>query len=412
MDNILNKTIIERFDKNAFDSFFQKLIGDPSYGRDVKRVNEIDDRIFDCLPERFNYSVDAFFLCYEPYSVYQKFDKNKVDFNSLRSLVTKYVTNRKYEGPWIPQYGITLYMINNFDSSKLSISDEELMELYSQELTPVLPSDTYDIGVGNLNTFVTASTENAELLHNLLVDFISCNDDGLCISISNENVTASHFLSQNEFSGITPNSKTLLHPVYKRIPAVNDILSEFNRLIFSDARESQLEDFLHTYYKQIFGNAYDRISTQVWLKFPDLDIGQRERRLDIMMRNSIKNDWELFELKRVDVDLTKTISDVPMLVSAVNDAITQVKNYKRILEQDKVKRTLAADGIEYYEPEINLVIGKKPAISNAQWRRLLAENQHGLRLITYDALLEEAQSRYSEITRFLEEKIGNAACSK
>lgn len=89
MNNKLNKKIMERFDRNAFDSFFQKLISDPSYGRDVKRVNEIDDRIFDCLPERFNYSVDAFFMCYEPYSIYQKFDKNNVDFNNLRRPISK-----------------------------------------------------------------------------------------------------------------------------------------------------------------------------------------------------------------------------------------------------------------------------------------------------------------------------------
>lgn len=401
MDNILNKTIIERFDKNAFDSFFQKLIGDPSYGRDVKRVNEIDDRIFDCLPERFNYSVDAFFLCYEPYSVYQEFDKNKVDFNSLRSLVTKYITNRKYEGPWIPQYGITLYMINNFDSSKLGISDEELMELYSQELTPVLPSDTYDIGVGNLNTFVTASPENAERLHNLLVNFISCNDDGLCISLSSNKATISRFFTESAFSGITHNTKSIIQPTYKRISVASSVLAEFNQLIFSDARESQLEDFLHEYYKQIFGNNYDSISTQLWLRFPDLDVGQRDRRLDIMMRNAVQGDWELFELKRSNVELTKTISDVPMFVSAVNDAISQAKNYKRLLEQDKVKRALAADGIEYYQPEINLVIGKRPSISNAQWRRLLADNQNGLKITTYDTLLSEAQNRLSEFEQFL-----------
>jgi hypothetical protein len=399
MDNILKK-IIERFDRNAFDSFFQKLINDPSYGRAVKRVNEIDDRIFDCLPERFNYSVDAFFLCYEPYSIYQKFGKSNVDFNSLRSLVSKYIVNRKYEGPWIPQYGISLYMINNFDSSKLNISDEELMELYNKELTPILPSDVYDIGVGNLNTFVTASPENAERIHNLLVDFISSNDDGLCISLSSNEATISRFFTESAFSGITQNTKSVIQPIYKRISVASNILAEFNQLIFSDARESQLEDFLREYYKQIFGNNYDSISTQLWLKFPDLDIGQRDRRLDIMMRNAVQGDWELFELKRSNVELTKTISDLPMFVSAVNDAIAQAKNYKRLLEQDKVKRALAVEGIEYYQPEINLVIGKKPSISNAQWRRLLAD-QNGLKITTYDTLLIEAQNRLSEFEQFL-----------
>lgn len=128
---------------------------------------------------------------------------------------------------------------------------------------------------------------------------------------------------------------------------------------------------------------------------------QRDRRLDIMMRNAVQGDWELFELKRSNVELTKTISDVPMFVSAVNDAISQAKNYKRLLEQDKVKRALAVDGIEYYQPEINLVIGKKPSISNAQWRRLLADNQNGLKITTYDTLLCEAQNRLSEFEQFL-----------
>jgi hypothetical protein len=402
MDNALCKAIMERFDNTAFDSFFQKLINDPSYGRHVERVGNIDNRIFDCLPERFNYNMDAFFLCYEPYSIFKAFDKSKIDFDNLRKLISKYITNRNYAGPWSVQYGITLYIINNFDSNKMRVSDVELMELHEHELSQVLPSDFYSIGVGNLNTFATASPDNPDRLYNLLCDFISNHDTGLCIGISDKDVSISRFIAESEFPGITQESKTLLQPVYKRITVANKILEEFNRLIFSDARESQLEEFLHTYYQQIFGNEYDQISTQVWLKFPDLDIGQRERRLDIMMRNTIKDDWELFELKCANVELTKTISDVPMFVSAVNDAIAQAKNYKRLLEQDKVKRALAADGIEYYEPEVNLVIGKKPAISNSQWRRLLADNQNGLRLITYDNLLKEAQNRYSELTKLLE----------
>lgn len=402
MDNTLSKAIIERFDNKAFDSFFQKLINDPSYGRHIERVGKIDDRIFDCLPERFNYNVDAFFLCYEPYSIYETFDKSKIDFNNLRNLVSKYITNRSYEGPWSVQYGITLYIINNFDSNKLCVSDVELMELYEQELRQVLPSDFYSIGVGNLNTFATAYTENPGRLYKLLCDFIANYDAGLCISVTNDNASISRFFTECEFSGITQDSKTLIQPVYKRISVSNRILDEFNKLIFGNAHESQLEEFLYTYYQQIFGNEYDRISTQVWLKFPDLDIGHKERRLDIMMRNTIKDDWELFELKRSNVELTKTISDVPMFASAVNDAIAQAQNYKRLLEQDKIKRALAADGIEYYEPEINLVIGKKLAISNYQWRRLLADNQNGLKIITYDTLLKEAQSRYSGIVKFLE----------
>lgn len=172
MDNKLNRAILERFDRNSFEAFFRKLINDPSYGRDIEQVNEIDERIYDCFPERFNYSVDAFFLCYEPYLIYREFDKQNLDFDSLRDLVSKYIYNRKYDGPWIPQYGINLNIINNFDSSKLKVSDEELMELYRQELASVVPSANYKIGVGNINTFISAKPDNAERIHNLIVDFI------------------------------------------------------------------------------------------------------------------------------------------------------------------------------------------------------------------------------------------------
>jgi hypothetical protein len=132
-----------------------------------------------------------------------------------------------------------------------------------------------------------------------------------------------------------------------------------------------------------------------------LDIGQRERRLDIQIRNAIQGGWEFFELNRSNVELTKSVSDVPMFVSAVNDAIAQVKNYKHLLVQDKIKRALAADGIEYYEPEINLIIGKKPSIPVTQWSRLLADNQNGLKIITYDTLLDEAKCRIADFERIL-----------
>ena len=116
------------------------------------------------------------------------------------------------------------------------------------------------------------------------------------------------------------------------------------------------------------------------------------------MRNTLTMDWDLFELKRSNIDLTRSISDLPMLVSSVNNAIAQVKNYKRLLNDDKVKKTLSREGIEYYEPEMHLVIiGKTPSIPGAQWRRLLADNQNNIKILTYDYLLKEAKQRYSDV---------------
>ena len=141
-----------------------------------------------------------------------------------------------------------------------------------------------------------------------------------------------------------------------------------------------------------FGDKYDTLSTQVWLDFPEFDIGNKDRRLDIFMHNSISKDWDIYELKRSSVKLTKTKSDVPMFVSAVHDAMTQLRNYKRILNQDKVKREFEAKGIKYYNPQFNLVIGKKPNISDEKWNWLLS-HYSDLNIITYDNLLESAKKR-------------------
>jgi len=393
MDDKLLKSVIGRFDRNAFEGFFQKLLAHPSYGREVKRLTDIDDRIYDCLPERFNYSVDAFFMCYSPHTIYERFLTNCVDLFDLKNLITKYINNRKYDGPWIPQYAITLHVINNFDSNKLGITDEELALHYEKELNVILPSSLYQIGVGNINTFVNATKENPKWLQNILCDFLTANDEGICISVSDSCVQASQFSVENEFAGATKHTKSLIQPVYRKMFVVNDVLNEFNKLIFCDAKEKVLEDFLRQHFQVIFGGKYDRISTQLWLKFPEIDIGSRDRRLDILMRNSIMNDWELYELKRSNISLTKTIADVPMFVSAVNDAVAQAKNYKRLLQQDEVKSRLSSEGIEYFEPEINLVIGKKPSIPINQWRRLYADNQNNIKIITYDTLLEEAKQR-------------------
>jgi hypothetical protein len=400
IDGKLIKSIIGKFDRNAFESFFQKLLNDSDvYQGRVYRLSNIDDRIFECPAERFYQSIDAFFMCYTPYNIFEKFAIENIDLTEFKRLVSKYTSQRNFSNePWLSIDGVTLYAINNFDTENLGIDDEKLLSLYEKELTSLLGIEKYRIGVGNLNTFIKASQD---VLRSTLRSFLDEYDDGISISFSDTGVHASRIMGENEFAGITKVTNLPLQPIFKKILDKNDILLNFEKLIFSDAKESQLEEFIHQHYQEIFGGKYDRISTQLWLKFPELDIGNKERRLDIFMRNVLEGDWELYELKRSNVELTKSISDVPSLVASVNDAIAQMKNYKHILEQDAVKRKLAVDGIEYYEPEINLVIGKKPSIHNAQWRRLLSDNQNGFRILTYDKLLIDATQRLEDMIRVI-----------
>ena len=91
MDITLAKSIIGRFDKNAFESFFQKLLNESDvYNRTVERLPEIDDRIFESPPERFYQSADAFFVHYAPYSIFSHFNFEKLNMSELRNLVSTY----------------------------------------------------------------------------------------------------------------------------------------------------------------------------------------------------------------------------------------------------------------------------------------------------------------------------------
>ena len=106
------------------------------------------------------------------------------------------------------------------------------------------------------------------------------------------------------------------------------------------------------------------------------------------------------ELKRSNVKLTKAISDVPMFVSKVNDAITQLKNYEKILKQDSVRKAFENRGIQYYSPEINLVIGRRNDIPIGHWRSLIEEHDR-MKILTYDDLFKQAQLRVDALKELL-----------
>lgn len=383
------RNIINYFDQNAFQSFFHEVVTFSDDG--IKIPERISDNIWASQAERFFQSEEVFFLSYCPFQILNNFSVKNLDLNSIKNSMLYYEENKSIS-PWLPISGKTYYIINNFDSSKLNINDDKLIEYYETEFNNLLPFSTPNIGVGNINTFFTAAENNIQKLNLIFEKFIKKYREGICISISPYQISTYEFLTQTELSGVTKESQYILQPTIK-LPCYNTVLTEFNRIINSEAHENELEDFLKEYYQELFGYKYDRIETQLWLKFPDSDIGGRERRMDIFMRNAVENDWELFELKRADANLVKSVSGIPMFTEIVHKAISQAKNYQKILNQDNVKRKFAAEGIEYYEPELNIVVGKKPSISQQQWRRIVTENSNGIKILTYDTILSEAAYR-------------------
>lgn len=383
-------TVIDHLDSHSYEELYFYLLKNSETFSLCRKLEKIDDRIIENPPERFFQSAEAFFLNYYPYAIYKNFSIDKLNLSELKRLVIQYLKNRTYD-LWLPVDGTAIYAISNYDSSKLGLTDEELLEHYKKELASIL-TDDFTVGVGNINTLMNSQENSFEQYSKLVEKFFVQNYSGVCITLSDDRILATRFVAEREFDGIITPSSTVFQPIIKKVLDADDKLVEFNDLINNNVKESILEEFLYANYSLIFGEKYDTISTQVWLEFPEFDIGNKKRRMDILMRNATLQDWEVFELKRTSVNLTKTKSDVPLFVSAVNDAIMQLKNYKYILSKDAVRRDFEAKGIEYYDPKINLVIGKRPNIPKYKWDWLLSQHQD-LKILTYGDLYDDAKTR-------------------
>ena len=143
---------IRHLNKNGFEAFVKYLIENDSNFYTARSLTNIDERIIECPPERYFQSADAFFLSYHPTSLYKDFSLRNIDIDCLGKMISNYLKKRTYS-LWLPTDGTTIYSINNYDSSNLGISDEELLFYYEKNLCGLLSEDIR-LGIGNVNTFL------------------------------------------------------------------------------------------------------------------------------------------------------------------------------------------------------------------------------------------------------------------
>lgn len=279
-------------------------------------------------------------------------------------------------------------------------------EIYYNKILPKLSniatvSYLGDIGIGTYDSFVNKVPQKTDRVLKSLISkcqfetSLFCRDGKIFI----EQHLPENFLQSGVLKGsLTPCETTISFPSRGAM----EIIKEFEDILNRNFKEDELEKFLKKYYRQIFHPKYNMIETQLWLRFPELDINRKERRIDIFLRNAIERDWELIELKRKG-KIISTYRDVPTLSSRITGAISQLRNYQRILQQDTVKKKLEQQGIEYYEPQLRLVVGGKPEIANDQWRRIKHDNEKGLTITTYDDIIEEMKMRYLNFDSLKEE---------
>lgn len=278
-------------------------------------------------------------------------------------------------------------------------------QLYFDKILPKLSklASSYEyfsnIGLGTYDSFLDQVPDKTELV---LRSMFSVSPTELSFVFDKDKILVEQHISEGFLTrGVLPGSLTPCDTVLKINSKANEIFREFEAIINGRSNEAQLEHFISRYYQEIFGGHYDRIETQLWLKFPELDINRKDRRLDIFLRNAVEKDWEIMELKS-NKRIISTYRGIPKLSSEITGSISQLRNYERILQQDSVKKKFAMQGIEYYEPQLRLVIGSKPDISQEQWRRIKKENENGLKITTASDLLLEMQHRYGNVTKLFD----------
>jgi hypothetical protein len=233
---------------------------------------------------------------------------------------------------------------------------------------------------------------------NALSSFLRQDTDGMRIAVQGDKFVVAPFATESILTAGVLGARLLPYqPLYEGArESRNDIIEEFEELLNASIAEAKLEDFIARHFRDIFGSKYDRIERQLWLRMPEVDVTGRDRRVDLFLRNAVTSDWELVELKRTDVALTTSYrQDMPMFTREVLGAIQQLRNYSRLLLQQSIRDKLARNGIEYFEPEVSLVIGRAPSIQTARWRRLVAQSGD-VRVTTYDQLLGEMKMRAAE----------------
>lgn len=249
--------------------------------------------------------------------------------------------------------------------------------------------------VGSYESYVDMAFDRTS---SALETLLTRHSDGVRIALDRERFVVQRYEIERPLAGaILRPDPVAYEPVYILPPDPDDdLLREFERLLNECVDEARLEIFLSTNFRRIFGQKYDRIETQLWLKFPELDISGRNRRMDLFMRNSITSDWELVELKRSDVRVASLYREVPTLSREVIGAIQQLRNYARLLEQQDIRAHLRNKGIEYFEPDLTLMVGRTANISVDQWRWLTSNRRSDVQVKTYGQLLDELRLREME----------------
>lgn len=402
------KAGIARLSRHAFESFAVDFLSSASTSYECLRpLDDVgEDAFYQPLLDSYGGSIHDVYLFHFPsLELFRPTQDLTMDDPALIRQLVK--VRNQYHGkrgqwgmvsPWLRSGRAlnTLAFVTNVYGLESPVYHDMLIPAY-QKLKRFYGLKSSRVVLGSPDSFVEKSPEKARRAFERVAKE---HRDGVVVAVTEDDVSVQDFIGERPIGrGLFSSNAAPYEPVFVGIALrQRRVLHEFEQLLKRDSLESELEGFLTAHYRDLFGPQYDRIETQLWLRFPALDIAGKDRRLDVFLRNSVINDWELVELKR-PAAVSRTHRDMQILTQEVLGAIHQIRNYARILAQDRVKRHFAALGIQYYEPRLSIIVGRTPQIPHDQWRWLRESNSREVKIATYDDVLGELRSRVHD--RFL-----------
>jgi hypothetical protein len=242
-------------------------------------------------------------------------------------------------------------------------------------------------------------------------DISDSNIEGLAFEISNGKIIISPFCNECILSaGITKKSKIPLEPVYLKIHDKKDYKTFTCDFPDNVAKERELQEKLINNITSLMIENYEHIDVQIWLKFPELDKYKKYKRFNVLLRNSVINDEDLFDLalpKSIDnvyEGFEDLIKGYEYIIQETVSALKQLKKCDTKPIHDKIKEMLSQEGIENCEPCVRLVLGKNPQIKKETWKWILSNNEDNLNILSYDKLINEMKNRIDDRSKLLEVK--------
>jgi hypothetical protein len=174
------------------------------------------------------------------------------------------------------------------------------------------------------------------------------------------------------------------------------VLSEFEELINSQSiREGQIQKFLEAYPEIIESLGYATCKPHVVLQQP----GQKDLIPDFILQRPGNNGFDILDLKLPTARVA--IANPFLRIShEITKALAQLRAYKNFFNNPSNTSTFYKTyGLDPLTPELIVVIGRSTEVLSFQDRVEISKQAGGLRIISYDELIDYGKSRAIKIPK-------------